>query len=66
MSTTVIIGAVMLAFGLVLLRVGMPNSAGKAPQFMQNSFVQMLYPVACLTFIVLGVALGSQIMFTEN
>ncbi len=50
----VILGVTALALGLAMVWVGMPKG-GVSPAFMRNSFLGMLYTVACLLAFVAGI-----------
>jgi hypothetical protein len=47
-------GVVLLALGLAMTRVAMPDERGVNPAFFRNPFVTMVWPVACLMVLVLG------------
>jgi hypothetical protein len=46
---------VALALGVTMIWVGSPKG-GVSPVFMRNGFMELLYPVACLSAIVVGMA----------
>ncbi len=47
-------GVVLLALGLAMVRVALPDKQGVHPAFFRNPFVTMVWPVACLMVLVLG------------
>ena len=51
----VIAGVTALALSMLMLRVGSPRN-GVSPAFMRNAAMEMLYPVAWLIALVVGVA----------
>ena len=46
---------VALALAVTMIWVGSPKG-GVSPVFMRNSFMEMFYPVVCLSAFVVGVA----------
>jgi len=56
LGSEIVIGIGALAIGVVLIWFGMPNKAGENPRFLRVGFMQMIYPAAVLTFVVIGVA----------
>ncbi len=49
------LGLILLAAGAVMVWLGVPKG-GVSPAFMRNSFMGMLYTVACLALLVCGIA----------
>jgi hypothetical protein len=49
------VSVVALALGVTMIWVGSPKG-GVSPAFMRNGFMEMIYPVACLSAFVVGMA----------
>lgn len=54
MST--LLGIALVVLGVVLVVVALPRQ-GVARPFMRGAFVELMYPVLCLTVLVTGVAM---------
>jgi hypothetical protein len=51
-----LIGATLLAIGVLLLFLGLPNRNGASPRFLQFEAALVLYPPLVQVFVVGGVA----------
>ena len=56
LASELIIGVAALALGFALIWFGMPNKIGENPRFLRNGWMEMVYPVTALLFIVIGIA----------
>jgi hypothetical protein len=56
LASEIVIGIGALVLGFALVWFGMPNRIGENPRFLRNGFMEMVYPVVALVFIVIGVA----------
>jgi hypothetical protein len=51
-----LIGLFAIATGFGLLMLGLPNSRGESPRFLQGSSLTILYAPVVLVFVVVGIA----------
>jgi hypothetical protein len=51
------IGAVLVALGLALVWIAMPNKAGVNPAFVRGALAELVYPVLALGVLVIGASL---------
>jgi hypothetical protein len=51
----IVIGLVLIATGVALVRFGMPKQGVPRP-FMRSGFMEMMYPTFCLGVLVFGAA----------
>ncbi|MGJ3261913.1 MAG: hypothetical protein ACFE0R_01635 [Salinarimonas sp.] len=47
-------GSALLALGLVLTLVALPNAVGVSPRFVRGAFGEHVYPLVCTALVVLG------------
>lgn len=55
-ASEIVIAICAFAVGIVMIWLGRPNKAGENPAFLRIGFMQMIYPAAVLTVLVLGIA----------
>jgi hypothetical protein len=56
LASDIVIAIVAFAVGIAMIWLGKPNKAGENPAFLRISFMQMIYPAAVLTVLVIGIA----------
>jgi hypothetical protein len=51
------VGAVLVALGLALVWIAMPNKAGVNPAFVRGTLAELVYPVLALGVLVIRASL---------